>query len=81
MKFLLKNLTLLFTVSAFAQITPSDEKDWESSVVSIQVTSRTYNSFQPWAFGSDGVNKNGVIIPADKVSLIIMSTICTFWDC
>lgn len=67
MKSLLKNLTLLFTVSAFAQVAPSDEKDWETSVVSIQVTSRTYNSFQPWAFGSDGVNKNGVIIEGDQI--------------
>lgn len=43
------------------------EIDWESSVVTVEVTSKAYDAFQPWNDPTRAVRKHGLVIGPDEI--------------
>lgn len=60
-------LALTLSLPLHAETKVGDETDWEASIVTLDVTSKRYDFFQPWSRSVKQVTKNGVVIAPDRI--------------
>lgn len=61
------HLTLALLLLCAPAVSAAPASDWESSLVYLEVTRKTYEVFQPWSPRSRAVQKNGLVIASREI--------------